>query len=155
RFPDVVVENAQQEELARSRGYLRIGESMPVYDAKIEYPKLLSHPDHSPFVPATKESVVHDGKVVVVDGPAKPARFPDVTANSEAEEEAWAVKGYHPAGHFDGEAYERALNAPGEAGDEYPKWGTDANGNPVLIQDPDLPPDESRLYPMMIYDPET
>lgn len=155
RFPDVTVHDERQEEMYRARGYLRMGESPVVADAKLEYPKVLIHPEHEEVVPASKDSFVNaQGQTIVFDVPAKPGKFPDKTVYSKKEEDEWAAKGYHPAGHFDEVAYERALWAEGEAGDEYPRWEEDEDGNPILVQDPNLPSDESRLYPMMVYDKE-
>lgn len=153
-YPDVSVNNETQEAQYRSKGYLRPGESAPVYDASLEFPKLLCHPDHEDGAQATQVSVAgSDGVVKVVNVPARPEKFPNVTVKNAQEEDSWAEKGYYPAGHFDGAAYEKALWAEGEAGDEYPRWEEDENGNPILVDDPNRPADESRLYPMMIYAP--
>ncbi len=147
RFPDVIVHDAKQEAMYRAQGYLRFGESAPVYDAHLEYPKILCHADYQEAVLPTQSPVVNpSGQVSFVTIPGTPAKFPHVTVSSREEEDKWAEKGYFPAGHFDVAAYEKAVDAPGEAGDEWPKW---VDG--VLMDDPEKPVDESRLYPMMVY----
>lgn len=146
RYPAVEVHSPDQEEMFRAKGYLRLGERPAVMTSVHEFPKMMSHPDHQDGAIATKASVLQGNQVVVVDVPAKPERFPDVAVNSLEEQEAWEAKGYRPAGSWDEVAFERSIDAPGEPGDEWPKW---IDGE--LVQDPNRVVSEANAYPKWIH----
>lgn len=152
RFPPFEVHSRDQEEKLRAQGYLRYGESLPVRETNpLEFPKMMSHPDHVDDIPATKDWALRDGQVVVVPVAAVPGKYPHKIANDPAEQEALEAQGYEPAGKWDEDAYEKALVAPGVPGDEYPRWEEQEDGTMKLVQDPNKREIDLDEYPKWIH----
>jgi len=176
QFPGVTVNGALSEAEYRAKGYLRFGEPSPVMKDHHEYPKMMRHPEYEPETPSRIEARIEDGRIkgtFVI--PSVPAKFPDVTVSDDVEEELWSSKGYAPAGNYNRQALESALNGTVDeeeySPDEYPKW---INGvliardpaapdltptpdyprweNGVLVTDPRFPvaPDPNK-YPMWVH----
>lgn len=144
RFPPVMVDDPDMEELVRSRGYLAIGEAPRVTDYH-EYPLMLQHPDHVDAVPATTGGEMRDGVLVTYPVAPIPEKYPNKVVNSPKEEQEWIEKGWQRPGKADDLAFERQKSAPGMPGSEWPKW---VNG--VLMQDPDTKAPGPEQYPMYI-----
>lgn len=158
RLPPLFVENDQQEDRARAKGYLDHGEAPAAIAEGTEYPLMMVHPEHVDAVPDEKvPHSVDGGPVTFVTVPGKPERYPHRTVATAAEELAWRAKGYDRPGVCDPAAVEASIAMPYDPnrGDqEWPKYvqtGVDPAGKPImtLMQDPAIKP-EVKAYPMWI-----
>lgn len=149
-FPDVAVNNSDQEAFYRAKGYLVHGEAPPPPADYSEYPVMLSHPEHVEAVPDTteikKNATTGQPETFRITG--TPEKFPPVMAKDAAEEKKWVTKGYKRIGKADGEASQRAKASPFDPNyklSEYPKF---VDG---VIVDPHATLDHNR-YPMWVGD---
>lgn len=148
RLAPVTVYAPHQEDEFRSYGYVLKGENIPFSAERIEYPLMMTHPDHVDAVPASTQIIAVDGQFQVLPVPEIKERYPHVFVDDKAHEAMWEKKGYRRVGVFDPGAYERATVAPGPAGGEWPKM---VNG--VLCEDPSAPLPPSNEYPKCVYPP--
>lgn len=150
-FPPLEVNNEDQEEEARAKGYLRFGETPERKVSHLEYPKMMRHPQHREAEPEQQHAKKdEDGRFVQWSTPGSPELYPHAIVNSPDEEEAWLVKGYEVPGTFDEAAYERAHAVPYVVGfepGEWPKW---VDG--VLVDDPNRPVSTVEEYPKWVGD---
>lgn len=146
-FPDVVVNNPDQEAFYRAKGYLPHGEVPPAPIAYCEYPVMLSHPDHVDAVPDDFDiKKGPSGEVISTRIPGSPEKFPPVMAKDSADEDKWVKAGYKRIGNIDAAASERAKASPYDPDykvSEYPKI---VDGK---IVDPHATMDHNR-YPMYV-----
>lgn len=137
RLAPLYVENAEQEEAARARGYLASGEAPAPSVEYAEYPLMMRHPEHVDAVPDEMAAEKDDkGQVRTFVIKGTPARMPDVQVSTADDEAAWGKKGYRRMGVADPVAVEQARcspHVPGRVTNEYPKM---VDG--VLVQDPSL-----------------
>lgn len=148
RLPPLFVENADQEEHARMRGYLDPGEAPPAIAHGAEYPLMMVHPDHVDAIPDEKvPHSVDGGPVTIVVIPGKPEKYPHVTVQDADQEAAWRAKGYDRPGVCDPAAVQTARANPHGIGNKGGEWPKIING--VLTQDPNAKPVENQ-YPMWI-----
>lgn len=125
-FPDVTVNNGDQEAFYRAKGYLLHGEAPPPPADYAEYPMMLSHPGHKDAIPddfdIRKDA---NGQVITTRIQGSPEAFPPVMVKDAAEEKKWAEKGYKRIGKADGDASQRAKASPFDPDykmSEYPKF---------------------------------
>ena len=148
RLPPLFVENSDQEDHARARGYLDPGEAAPAAALGGEYPLVLVHPDHADAIPDDKmPQKIGDGPVTFVTIPGKPERYPHVTVQDAAQEAAWQAKGYDRPGVCDPTAVEAARANPRGVTGTGAEWPKMVNG--VLMEDPNARPD-LKQYPMWV-----
>ena len=145
----MLVENPDQEEEARARGYLAAGEApAPPVDFE-EYPLMMAHPDHRDAIPdEIIPQRMPDNSIQTTVVPGSTEQFPHVAARDEEHEAELAAKGYQRMGRSDPAAVETAAASPyvpGRTKSDYPKW---VDG--VLIQDPAKPASGPAQYPKWI-----
>lgn len=148
RFPKMWVEAPEQEEEARSRGYLALGEAPPLPVGFSEYPLMMAHPDHQDMIPdEIKAERQADGAIRTWTVPGVPEVHPHITVQNAGVEADWAARGYKRMGVSDPAASSsaRAGYVPGTAAAEYPKW---VDGQ--LVQDPRGPTPGPMQYPKWI-----
>lgn len=150
RLPPLFVENAEQEERARAKGYLDFGEAPPPVAGYSEYPLMLVHPKHVDAVPEERRPyrTTEGGPLEWNIIPGKPEQFPNVTVNDADQEEAWKAKGYERPGRADPQAVADARASPYVPGRTTSEWPKMVNG--VLVEDPDAPPSGPEEYPLWI-----
>lgn len=148
-FPDVTVNNGDQEAFYRAKGYLPHGEAPPTPADYAEYPVMLSHPDHKDAIPddfdIRKDA---NGQVVTTRIHGSPEAFAPVMVKDVTEENKWSEKGYKRLGKADGDASQRAKASPYDPDyklEEYPKI---VDGK---IVDPHAAVSHNR-YPMFVGD---
>ncbi len=141
RYPNMLVHDIEQEDEARSRGYLPAGEAPAQPVGFSEYPLMMAHPEHIDSVPdEIVPQRMPDGSIVTTFVPGLPEKFPHIQAKDVDDEAAWAAKGYLRMGRSDVDASEASKASPyvpGATVSEYPKWVNrlDESGNPVLNDD--------------------
>lgn len=150
RLPPLFVENAEQEERARAKGYLDFGEAPPPVAGYSEYPLMLVHPKHVDAVPEERHPYrkTEGGPVEWNITPGKPEQFPHVTVHDADQEETWKAKGYERPGRADPQAVADAKASPHVPGRTTSEWPKMVDG--VLVEDPDAPPDGPEEYPKWI-----
>lgn len=149
-FPDVTVNNADQEGFYRAKGYLGVGEAPPAPVAYAEYPVMLSHPEHQDAVPDSYDIIgrKENGQLETRHVQGVPEKFPPMMAKTPQDEKMWVEKGYMRIGKSDGAAIQRAKASPYDPDykvDEYPKI---VDGK---IVDPHASMEHNR-YPMYVGD---
>lgn len=135
RYPPVEVRDHNEEAYYRAKGYYIEGEPPMKATDYAEFPKMMEHPKFEEAILAQPEIKAPNGTVLQQQRENKPAKFPPITVNTKAEEEAWGKKGYKVKGISDPEAVQRAAAVPHDPNrlppSEYPKM---VDG--VLVQDP-------------------
>lgn len=112
-LPPVTVNNSEQEAEYRAKGYLGDGEMVKQAAVHDEYPKMLTHPDHSDGVPSEMRAWRDEGGQVHTETiPGIPAKFPHVTVKNSEEELTYRARGYKPGGFQDPEAFATAKASP-------------------------------------------
>ena len=90
----VTVNNPDQEQQYRAKGYVGPGEGAQAMQQFQEYPMMLQHPGYVPEVPQQMDAKVENGRMVSTTIPGRPAVNPPVKVNSAEEADAWIAKGY-------------------------------------------------------------
>lgn len=161
RFPAQIAETPMAEADLRARGYLVAGEASPRTEFR-EYPLMMRHPDHVEKVPAE----IHadrdaNGVIQRYTIPEQPEKYPDQLVHNPEQEAEWYAKGWRRPGHTDPVAFDKAKEAPGMPGAEWPKWvmqtnpdgtpklGADGKPEMVLMQDPNTRV-ETHEFPKML-----
>src|SRR5208283_4363649 len=138
RYPNMLVHDPDQEEEARSRGYLAAGEAPPAPIDFEEYPLMMGHPHHKDAIPdEIIPQRMADNTIQTTVVPGRPEEYPDVIASDQAQEDAFAFRGYQRMGRSDPAAVEADAASPyvpGRVKSDYPKW---VDGK--LVQDPAKP----------------
>ena len=95
RWPNMLVENPDQEEEARSRGYLAAGEAPAAPVDFEEYPLMMAHPDHRDAIPdEIVPQRMPDDSIRATIMPGRQEQFPHVQARDAEHEAELAAQGY-------------------------------------------------------------
>lgn len=150
RFPPIVVNNQDQEEEYRAKGYLASGESPIHVDGYHDFPKWLVHPEFVEEVPLVNALFDPEGRLVRAAIPGTPAKYPSLLVTDLAGQKTAFARGYIEQVAPDPRAMEALVASPyvpGRVTSEYPKM---VDG--VLVQDPAIDQSGFQEYPKWVGD---